>query len=393
MSKFLYRLLFLGMAVFVLLGGILVFRAWNFGAENKNTATISLTQSLTDISFDMDMALANLTDAIRLKTISFQDRPTQSEAFTAFESMLSERYPLLHKNLTLTKFSEHSLLFRWQGSNPALEPLILMAHQDVVPVTDQADQDWLHPPFSGHNDGQFIWGRGAIDDKGSLIAICEAVEALAQSGFKPKRDLYLAFGHDEEIGGDAGAATISDYLQSKEIRAWMVLDEGTSLITKFPLTGNAAALVSIGEKGYANTLIQANGAGGHSSAPGKDNVIYALAAAASALQDAPMPAHSPTTFEPIAKAVAKDLTFSQKIFFANFWLFGGWIEKGLPRIQPQMPLFEPQLHRPCCKHRQKKMFCRAPPHSLSIIACILQMILKNCSNICAAPFAISKSLR
>jgi carboxypeptidase PM20D1 len=59
------------------------------------------------------------------------------------------------------------------GDGTDLPPLVLMAHYDVVPV---AGQDWSRDPFSGLIEGGVVHGRGAIDDKGALVAILEAVE-------------------------------------------------------------------------------------------------------------------------------------------------------------------------------------------------------------------------
>lgn len=75
---------------------------------------------------------------------------------------------------------------------------------------------WDQPPYSGHYDGKFIWGRGASDTKSSLIAIMGAIEHLLETtDFKPKRSIVLGFGSDEERGGQVGAPAISKYLVNK----------------------------------------------------------------------------------------------------------------------------------------------------------------------------------
>ncbi len=92
-----------------------------------------------------------------------------------------------------------------------------MAHIDVVP--DGETDRWEKPPFSGENDGSFIWGRGTLDDKGSMVAMLEAVEKLIGENYVPERTIYLAFGHDEEISGYKGASVISNTLNKRGVEA------------------------------------------------------------------------------------------------------------------------------------------------------------------------------
>lgn len=145
--------------------------------------------------------------------------------------------------------SEHSLLILWKGSDATLKPAALLSHLDVVPADeDPATSEWTHPPFSGKIEGNYIYGRGAIDLKNNVIAIFHAVEQLLQEGFRPKRSLYVAIGHDEvldfnqnrgasgiaqrahcyppsvllsypqEVGGAHGAAKIVERLQSEGVQ-------------------------------------------------------------------------------------------------------------------------------------------------------------------------------
>ena len=94
---------------------------------------------------------------------------------------------------------EASLIYHWKGTRDDLDPIALLAHQDVVPVSEGTEQDWKYEPFSGHNDGEFIWGRGTLDMKNHLIGVMDAVETLLEEGFQPERDVYLLFGDNEEV--------------------------------------------------------------------------------------------------------------------------------------------------------------------------------------------------
>src|SRR6202012_5372513 len=148
----------------------------------------------------------------------------------------------------------------WRGSDPTLAPVILMAHQDVVPVTPGTEKDWTHPPFSGAIAEGAVWGRGSIDDKGSLIALFEGLESLAKAGFKPRRTVIVVSGEDEETHG-SGARAAAALLQSRGIKAQFVVDEGLAVITENPITGGRLALIGLAEKGYATLKVTARAEG------------------------------------------------------------------------------------------------------------------------------------
>lgn len=143
-----------------------------------------------------------------------------SQRFPAFAHWLTRAFPAIHRAnspIRREKIHKHGLLYTWEGSDPSLKPLLLMAHQDVVPVENSTWDQWTFPPFSGHIDleRQAIWGRGAVDCKQYLIGILSAVETLAQSKFRPKRTVLMGFGFDEEVGGDQGAAHMSRFLEER----------------------------------------------------------------------------------------------------------------------------------------------------------------------------------
>jgi len=164
---------------------------------------------------DAQSAALHLSQALRFPTISHEDPADfDSGAFSLLHAYLGQSYPRAHSELELV--GPASLLYTWKGEEPDLPPVVLMAHQDVVPIEPGTEGEWSYRPFGGEIAGGYIWGRGAMDDKGSLVAILEAVETLLARGFRPKRSIYLAFGHDEEVGGEAGAAAIAELLKSRE---------------------------------------------------------------------------------------------------------------------------------------------------------------------------------
>jgi carboxypeptidase PM20D1 len=190
--------------------------------------------------------------------------PTESpEQLPAFHEALRERFPSLFAALEVEQLGD-TLLARWPGRGEGA-PALLMAHQDVVPAPD-ADA-WTHPPYAGHRDATHVWGRGTLDDKGSLVAICVAVEALLEAGFAPERDVWLLFGHDEETMGTGAERAIAE-LDRRGVRPAWALDEGGAIIEP-PIEGVArdVAVVGVAEKGFANVRLRVAQTGGHASTP------------------------------------------------------------------------------------------------------------------------------
>ncbi|KAI8811909.1 hypothetical protein BJ742DRAFT_796017 [Cladochytrium replicatum] len=208
--------------------------------------------------------------------------------FKAFHKYLEDAFPLVHKNLKREFVNHHSLLYTWQGSDKFSRPMMLEAHLDVVPVNQNTWHEWTHPPYSGFFDGQFIWGRGAGDTKNSLIAILEAVEALIKGGFRPTKTILIAFGHDEEIGGLGGAASIASTLLErygpKSIE--FIVDEGYTVI---PDGDNLLAPVGTQEKGYVDIRVKVDVPGGHSSVPPDHTGIGIISRIVTAFEDHPFP--------------------------------------------------------------------------------------------------------
>lgn len=248
---------------------------------------------------------------------------TEPSPFLALHRELETLFPAVHRDLELEVVEGLSLLYRWPGRVPDLAPGVLMAHQDVVPVEAATEAAWTHPPFAGVVADGYVWGRGAMDDKLSLYAILEAVEGLLNEGFRPLRTLYLAFGHDEEVGGESGARNLAARLAEREPRELaFVLDEG-GLVAEgfFPGIDRPVALIGTAEKGFLSLELIARGTGGHASAPPRHSSVGRLAAAVTRMEDHPFPARLSGTASRTFAALAPEMPFVPRMLFANAWLF------------------------------------------------------------------------
>lgn len=276
-----------------------------------------------------DSALARLVGAVRIPTVSTSDfAQTDTAQFGRFGRYLRQAFPQVFAQLKLEKFNQYGLLFTWVGTNPALKPVLLLGHYDVVPVLPGTAGKWARPPFAGAQAGGYLYGRGTLDDKASVLAQLEAVEYLLGTGFRPARTLLLAFGHDEETLGRRGAGAISAALAQRGTRCEYVLDEG-GLVKTDGVAGlkKAVALVGISEKGYLTLELTATGKGGHSSMPPAQTSIGAVAAAVVKLEQHPFPARLEGGVDHLLDYLASEVPLGQRLVFANRWLFGGIIKK------------------------------------------------------------------
>lgn len=244
---------------------------------SKSTKELDAAWEYLNSGAFFNKSIEHLSGAVKIPTQSFDDMgdvgiDPRWDIFHSFASYLEETYPAVYKTLDVEKVNTHGLLFTWKGTEAELKPTVLMAHQDVVPVPDSTVNQWTHPPFSGHWDGKFVWGRGASDCKNQLLGILEAVEALVHAGFQPKRTLVLSFGFDEEISGKQGA----EHLAQKLIKRYghggaaVIVDEGAANLKGW---GANWAIPGVGEKGYVDVLVTVRMPGGHSSIPPAHNGI------------------------------------------------------------------------------------------------------------------------
>ncbi len=314
MKKILHLLIWLiAMLFIVIVVKTLVFRSH----QVRNVKA-----EIPDFSND---CVVHLSEAVRFKTVSYTtDSPVDTFAFDGYKNFIQKSYPLVASKLTMEVFNNFSLLYTWKGKNPSLKPMILMAHLDVVPPGDTAA--WEKRPFSGENDGNYVWGRGTLDDKAAMISILESVEKLLGEGYVPERTIYLSFGHDEEISGRRGAGTIASTLKERGIHAEYILDEGMA-VTKgmVPMIKKPVALIGTAEKGYLSVKLTAEMAGGHSSTPEKESALILINRAVYRLVNYQMKPRVTGPVNDFINYIGPEMPFYAKAIFANKWLFKGII--------------------------------------------------------------------
>ena len=307
---------------FLLLVAILLINTFRFTPGQNPARSAAPAPKVTD------SALAHFTGAIGYKTISYGDASKfDSTAFLGFRTFLANTYPRMHAALDLQVIEGYSLWFTWKGKDTAANPIVLMAHQDVVPIEESTRDQWTVDPFAGTVKDGFIWGRGTTDDKINLISICESVEKLLAEGFVPAKTVHILFGHDEEIGGK-GAKAIAQMMEAQRLTADLLLDEG-GIITKEKLPGmtKPVALLGTAEKGYLSLVLTAQAQGGHSSMPEKETSVDVLSKALVKLRGNPFPARFTEPMVGLMEAVGPQMPFVQRMAFANPWLFKGLIAK------------------------------------------------------------------
>jgi len=205
-----------------------------------------------------------------------------------------------------------------------------MAHMDVVPADPASEKNWSYPPFAGRIAGGYVWGRGTMDDKASVLAILEAAEYLLAHGFTPRRTLYFAFGHDEEIGGSRGAAEIAALLRRRDAELDFVIDEGGNILDGIiPGPRAPVALIGIAEKGYVSLELTVAMPGGHASTPPSHTAVGVLSSAVAALEGSPFPARLSEPLRQMFSFLGPEMNWPQKIALANLWLFAPLVERQL----------------------------------------------------------------
>ncbi|CAN5174653.1 M20 family peptidase [soil metagenome] len=278
-------------------------------------------------------ALDRFRQLLRIPTISLAagNEPAMTDAawapFDSFISSLERLYPVLHATLERERVAGHSLLYRWPGRTGG-DPVVLMAHYDVVPA---ADEGWTHPPFAavieGEGDDAVIWGRGTLDDKGALVATLEAVDRLVAEGFTPEHDLYLSFGHNEETYG-VGAISIVDLLEARGIHPRLVIDEGGAIVEGiFPGVSDPIAVVGVSEKGIANVVLTVEQGGGHASTPPKLAATVRIARALERLNRRQFAARLGATNLEMIRTLGAHSTGAMRFVFTNLWLTKGIVRR------------------------------------------------------------------
>lgn len=307
LRRLLFALLLLGIVAMAVL-----FTTNTISYQSKQVAVTPPTPE--KISYE---ATERLSKAIQFATVS-RDAWVDTAAFLHLDTFLRKSYPLVDSLLERETVNGLSQILKWPGANARLAPILLMAHLDVVPVENDG-KGWLARPFGGKMDDRHIWGRGSLDDKASVCGILEAVEMLLSADYTPQRTVFIAFGHDEEIGGANGAKRIAELFRERGTEFEFVLDEG-GLIVENALPGldRPLAMIGVGEKGYATYELTVELAeGGHSSMPSSEAAITQLAAAIVRLRDKPAPALLEGPTQAMLAHVGPEMDLPNKVALAN----------------------------------------------------------------------------
>ena len=281
-----------------------------------------------EITFDRDAGVEALTQLVRCKTISYNDKALEDDAeFDKLIALLPGLYPRVFETCSFDQLPDRALLFRWPGKNPG-NPAVMMAHYDVVPVNEE---NWEKPPFAGIIEDGILWGRGTLDTKVTFNGVLSAANHLIGQGFQPEHDIYFAFSGGEEVNGK-GAPNIVQYFVDHSITPAIVVDEGGAVVEGvFPGVKTPCGLIGIAEKGMMNAQYRTVSAGGHASAPKPHTPVGILAAACKKVEDHPFKAHIEGPAAKMFDTLGRHSTLLYRIIFANMWCFG-WVIDLLGRL-------------------------------------------------------------
>ncbi|XP_027465568.1 N-fatty-acyl-amino acid synthase/hydrolase PM20D1 [Zalophus californianus] len=319
----------LALAAVLLLGISTISRSKGLKGQGHQRAPQIPSQFSPGERFAMKEALKG---AIRIPTVSFSPEDVNATALAEFGEYIRTVFPTVFKTSFIRHevIGDYSHLLTVRGSDPGLQPYMLMAHSDVVPASDGG---WEVPPFSGLERDGFIHGRGTLDNKNSLMAILQALELLLNRNYIPRRSFFIALGHDEEVSGQNGAQKISALLQARGIKLAFIVDEGNFILDGFiPHLKKPFAMIAVSEKGSINLRLQVNMTPGHSSAPPKETSIGVLAAAISRLEQTPMPnMFGSGPLKMTLQELAHEFSFPANIILSNLWLFGPLVSRLMER--------------------------------------------------------------
>jgi carboxypeptidase PM20D1 len=243
---------------------------------------------------DRDTLAKHLSGMVTYATISDEDEKKMNfQVFAQFQKYLQDTYPLVHRMFQREIIGSAALLYKWEipKNTKKKAPLLLAAHQDVVPAGDPAA--WKYPPFAGTIAEGFLWGRGCLDCKNIIMGHMEALEALIAEGFQPDFDIYLAYGYNEEVSiscESPAADLLAKTLLKRGVRIGVVLDEGGCVVPGSTVgIEGLVANIGLAEKGIADIRLSKAGKGGHAARPGKPNIMADVARAVVALDENPFP--------------------------------------------------------------------------------------------------------
>ena len=242
------------------------------------------------MEINIKQAAKRLSEVIQFKTLSSsQFEEIDFEPFLKLHEYLRKTYPLIHQQFVVEVINTGALLYTLKSKQATKEPLLFMAHMDVVPVDERTKDQWICDGFEGLIKDQIIYGRGAKDMKNQMIAFFEAIETKLQEHTSFHHDVYICLGFDEENSGRHGMKKIVEVLKSRNVRIGTVLDEGGTISKGMLGIQEDIALVGVCEKGFANVKITATSTGGHASMPPIHSALGKVCKAASLLEENQMP--------------------------------------------------------------------------------------------------------
>ena len=228
-----------------------------------------------EVTFEKDDVVYKLGEMLKYQTITYEDKSKiDYEVFQKYIDRVKELYPLVFSKCEFTQTKEYAIKLKLKGKSSE-KPTVLMAHFDVVPVTE----GWDHDPFLGEVVDGYLYGRGSIDTKCTMACALSALEVALKDDYVPLNDLYLCFGSNEEIYGDSQVKIVEE-LKKEGVKPHLVFDEGGGIIDKaFPGVDKPSAMVGVVEKGMVNVKLTIDTNGGHSSTPKRNGPIIRMSKA------------------------------------------------------------------------------------------------------------------
>lgn len=305
-----------GVSLLVILIAVILIRTFLFKDKTDYNRNVKIEAEKDDIVY-------KLGEMLKIQTISHEDQTlTDFTKFQEFIELTKKLYPLVFEKCEFTQTKEYAIKLKLKGHSSE-KPTVLMAHYDVVPVTE----GWDHDPFLGEVVDGYLYGRGAIDTKCTMACALSALEKALEKGYVPKNDLYLTFGSNEEIYGDAQVKIVEE-MKKEGIRPALVFDEGGGILKNaFPGVKNDVAFLGVVEKGMVNVKLSIDGNGGHSSTPRKNGPAIRLARALVRLEEKPMRPQYTKTVKGLLDVMGRNCSFGLRLVFANMWLFKGLVKK------------------------------------------------------------------
>ena len=309
-----YVLIALG-ALIVLLLLIIIIKALCFKDKTNYNIDIPFESNKDDI-------VSKLGELIKIQTVSHEDRnEIDFSKFQEYIDKTKELYPTVFEKCEFTQTKEYAIKLKLKGLSDE-KPTVLMAHYDVVPVTD----GWKHDPFLGEVVDGYLYGRGSLDTKVTMACILSALEEALKIGYVPLNDLYLCFGSNEEVYGDSQVKIIEEF-KKEGIKPALVFDEGGGITTNaFPGVKEDTAFLGVVEKGMVNIKLSLDTNGGHSSTPRKNGPVIRLSKALTRLEKHPMKPQYAKCVKGLLNIMGRHCGFAYKLVFANMWLFSGLVK-------------------------------------------------------------------